>query len=79
MFNRITKSKKSQDNPHKFIRQAIALAFILQAVIIGVKGNLDVLSGKPAIDVIPWMITQSIELIVKVNRTQKSVEKLDRP
>lgn len=26
----------------------------------------------------PWMITQAIELIVKANRTQKSVEESDR-
>ncbi|NJM61029.1 MAG: hypothetical protein HC849_13730 [Oscillatoriales cyanobacterium RU_3_3] len=72
MFNRITKSKKSQHNRQKFIRQAIALAFILQAIIIGVKGNLDVLSGKPSIEVIQWMMFQGIELIVKLDRTQKN-------
>ena len=56
-----------------------ASAFILQAVIIGVQGNLDVLSGKPALDVIQGMILQGIELVVKANRTRKSVEKPDRP
>lgn len=64
----------NQSDQDKFIRQAIASAFILQAAIIGIKGNLDVLSGKPAIDVIQGMIVQGIELIVKANRTQKSVE-----
>lgn len=62
----------SQSDRQKFIRQAIALAFILQALIIGVKGNLDVQSGKPSIEVIQWMIFQGIELIVKVDRTQKN-------
>ncbi len=69
----------SQSDRQKFIRQAIAIAFILQAVIIGVKGNLDVVSGKPALDVIQGMIFQGIELIVKANRSRKSVEKIDRP
>jgi hypothetical protein len=55
-----------------FWRRAIAIAFILQAVIIGVKGNLDVQSGKPSIKVIQWMIFQGIELIIKVDRTQKN-------
>lgn len=62
----------------KIVKNFFASAFILQAVIIGVKGNLDVLSEKPAIDVIQGMIVQGIELIVKANRTQKSVEENDR-
>ncbi|HAX77759.1 MAG TPA: hypothetical protein DCY88_18455 [Cyanobacteria bacterium UBA11372] len=78
MFTRLTKSEKNQDNRQKFVRRVTAGAFIMQAVIISVKGNLDVLSGKPAIDVIPWMIAQSIELIVKTHRTQKSFEESDR-
>ena len=68
----------SQSDRQKFIRHAIASAFILQAVIIGIKGNLDVHSGKPALDVIQGMIVQGIELIVKTHRTRKSVEKGDR-
>ena len=52
MFNRITKSPKSQDNHQKFVGRVVASAFILQAVIIGVQGNLDVESGKLALDVI---------------------------
>lgn len=67
-----------QKATQKFVRRVVASAFILQAVIIGVKGNLDVLSGKPAIDVIHGMIVQGIELIVKTHRTQKSVEEIDR-
>lgn len=69
----------SQSNQDKFIRKAIATAFILLAAIISVKGNLDVLSGKPALDVIPGMIVQGIELIVKANRSRKSFEEGDRP
>ncbi|WP_293149767.1 MULTISPECIES: hypothetical protein [unclassified Microcoleus] len=69
----------SQSDRQKFIHQAIAIAFILQAVIIGVKGNLDIESGKPALDVIQGMLFHGIELIVKANRSRKSVEKIDRP
>ena len=68
-----------QKATQKFVGRVIASAFILQAVIIGVKGNLDIVSGKPALDVIQGMIFQGIELIVKANRSRKSVEKIDRP
>ena len=68
-----------QKATQKFVGRVIASAFILQAVIIGVKGNLDVQSGKPALDVIQGMILQGIELIVKANRSRKSVQKLDHP
>lgn len=72
-------NNNSQTNRQKFIRQAIALAFLTQAMIIGIRGNLDVRSGKSILDVMPWMITQAIELIVKTHRTQNSVEESDRP
>jgi ubiquinone biosynthesis protein UbiJ len=78
MFNRITKSEKNQDNRQKFVGRVIAIAFLTQAIIIGIKGNLDVLSGKPVLDVIPSMITQAIQLIVKTHRAQKSAEEIDR-
>ena len=68
----------SQSDRQKFIRHAIATAQIVLAILIGVKGNLDVHSGKPVLDVTPWMITQAIELIVKTHRTQKSFEEKDR-
>ena len=61
----------SQSNQDKFIRQAIASAFIVQAVIIGVKGNLDVQSGKPTLDIIQGMIFQGTELVLKANRSKK--------
>jgi len=78
MFNRITKSGKNQDNRQKFVGRVIEIAFVTQAIIIGINGNLDVLSGKPVLDVIPPMITQAIQLIVKTRRTQKSFEEKDR-
>lgn len=61
----------SQSDRQKFIRQAIAIAFILQAIIIGLKGNLDVQSGKPTLDIIQGMIFQGIELVLKANRSKK--------
>lgn len=67
-----------QAQKQKIVKRLITLAFILQAVLIGVKVNLDVQSGKPLIEVIQWMIFQVIELGVKVDRTQKSVEEIDR-
>jgi hypothetical protein len=68
----------SQSNQHKFIRQASATAPIVLAILICVKGNLDVHSGKPVLDVIPSMIIQAGELIIKTRRTQKSFEEIDR-
>ena len=78
MFNRITKSEKNQDNRQKFVGRVIEIAFVTQAIIIGINGNLDVHSGKPVLDVIPSMIIQAGELIVKTRRTQKSFEEIDR-
>jgi len=78
MFNRITKSEKNQDNRQKFVGRVIEIAFVTQAIIIGINGNLDVLSGKPVVDVMPGMIFHAIELIFKTYRTQKSFEEIDR-
>ena len=64
-------------NP-KIVKNFFVTAPIVLAILICVKGNLDVLSGKPVLDVIPWMITQAIQLIVKTYRTQKSFEEIDR-
>lgn len=60
-----TKIDKSQDKQQKFLQRIIAVSFVLQAALIGVRGNLDVLSGKPVLDVIPSMIAQGVSLIVK--------------
>ena len=54
-----------------FWRRVIVIAFILQAIIIGLKGNVDVLSGKPTLDIIQGMIFQGIELVLKANRSKK--------
>jgi hypothetical protein len=60
-----TKIIESQCKQQKFLRRIIAVSFVVQAALIGVKGNLDVLSGKPVLDVIPSMIAQGVSLIVK--------------
>lgn len=73
-----TKSDKSQGKQQKFLQRIIAVSFAVQAALIGVRGNLDVLSGKSPLDVIPWMMTQGVELILKAQRVQKSIEKSDR-
>lgn len=73
-----TKNNKSQDNQQKFLQRIIAVSFAVQAALIGVRGNLDVLSGKSPLDVIPSMITQGIELILKAHRAEKSIKDSDR-
>jgi hypothetical protein len=70
---KLTKSPKNtnnQDKQHNLIRNAIASLLILQALFIGVKGNHELLSGKSPLDVISWMLTQSIELLIKAKGLQ---------
>ncbi|MFB2976142.1 hypothetical protein [Microseira sp. BLCC-F43] len=67
----------SQSNQQKFIRQAIACAFILLGIFSGVEGTRDMLSGKPTLDGIQG-IAQGIELIHKACRIRKSLEESDR-
>jgi hypothetical protein len=71
--------KKQQPEASKnLLWRIIAAAFAVQAALIGVKGIHDELSGKSPLDVIPWMITQSVELILKAQRTEKSIRESDR-
>jgi hypothetical protein len=67
-----TKVDKSQDKQQKFLQPIIAVSFVVQAALIGVRGNLDVLSGKPVLDVIPSMIAQGVSLIVKAAKESES-------
>lgn len=64
-------------NSNKFSQRILVLLFVMQATLIGIRGNLDVLSGKPLFDVLQGMISQGIELIIKVQSTQKSTKKRD--
>lgn len=73
-----TKITKGQGKQPKLLERFIAVSFVAQAALIGVRGNLDVLSGKSPLDVIPWMITQGIELILKAHRTTASLRRCDR-
>jgi hypothetical protein len=72
------KIDKSQDKLQKFLQRSIAIFFVVQAALIGVRGNLDVLSGKPVLNVLQGMITQGIELIIKAQGVQKRLKKSDR-
>ncbi|MBD2129585.1 hypothetical protein NDI39_08060 [Microcoleus sp. ZQ-A2] len=73
----LTKYDKNQDKQQKFLRRTITAAFLVQAALIGIRGNLDVLSGNSPLDVIPWMITQGVELILKAHRAEKSIKESD--
>ena len=66
--------KTVQSDRQTFLQRIITVSFVVLAALIGVRGNLDVLSGKSPLDVIPWMITQSVELILKVHRVEKSLK-----
>ncbi len=74
---KFTKPVKSQDKQQSFLQRIIVISFVMQAALIGVRGNLDVLSGKPSFDVLQGMISQGIELILKAQSTQKITKKRD--
>jgi len=77
--NTTAKAGKTVQSDHqKFFCRIIAFAFVVQAALIGVKGNLDALSGKSSLDVIPWMMAQGVELILKAQRAEKSLKESDR-
>ncbi len=78
MINGKQPHKKQQPEVSKNAwRQVLTSLLILQALFMVIKGNLDVLSGKSPLDVIPSMITQGIELILKAHRAEKSIEESD--
>ena len=78
MINGKHPHKKQQPEASKnVLRQVITSLLILQALFMVIKGNLDVVSGKSPLDVIPWMITQGVELIIKAQRTEKSIKDSD--
>ncbi|NER95762.1 MAG: hypothetical protein F6J86_18305 [Symploca sp. SIO1B1] len=58
-----------------YLQQIIAIGFILQAALIGLRGNLDMLSGKPARNTIPRMMIQGIALIIKAKAAEKKTHK----
>ncbi len=71
--------KKQQPEASKNVwRRIFALSFVAQAALIAVQGNLDVLSGKPVLDVIQGMIAQGIELIIKAQRTEANLKETER-
>ncbi len=79
MINGKQPHKKQQPEASKnVLRQVITSLLILQALFMVIEGNLDVLSGKSPLDVVPWMITQGVELILKAQRAEKGIKESDR-
>lgn len=79
----MTSSKQPQKHQQPeaskiLLQRIIAISFIAQAALISVRGNLDILSGKSPLDVVPSMITQGIELILKAQRAEKRLKESDR-
>ena len=78
MINGKQPHKKQQPEASKNVwRQVITSLLILQALFMVIKGDRDVLSGKSPLDVVPWMITQGVELILKAHRAEKSLKECD--
>ena len=73
-----TEERKNQEKKQKFLQRIIVVSFAVQAILIGMRGNLDVLSGKSPLDVIPSMLAQGVELILKAQRAEKRLKKCDR-
>jgi len=73
-----TKFSKSQDKQQKLLHRIMIFSFVMQAALIGIRGNFDVVSGKPLFDVLQGMIAQGIELILKAQQTEESIKKRDR-
>jgi hypothetical protein len=81
MINGKHSHKKQQPEASKNVLRQVRtrlLILILQALCMVIQGNRDVLSGKSPLDVVPWMITQGVELIIKAQRTEKSIRESDR-
>lgn len=68
----MTSKQKKQE---KLVQKFIAFAFVIQAIVIGVKGSCDVLSGKNRLDVIQSTIAQGVELIIKAYNVEKRIGK----
>ncbi len=75
MINGKQPHKKQQPEASKnVLRQVITSLLILQALFMVIKGDRDILSGKSPLDVVPWMSTKGIELLLKAHTTQKSLK-----
>ncbi|MEW6499341.1 MAG: hypothetical protein AB1589_43715 [Cyanobacteriota bacterium] len=59
---------KKEDTHQKLYRKVIAASFVIQAVLIGVRGNIRAISGDPLLDIIPSMIAQGVSLVVKATK-----------
>ena len=79
MINGKQPHEKQQPEARKnVLRQVITSLLILQALFMVIKGDRAVLSGKSRLDVVPWMITQGVELILKAHRAEKNLKECDR-
>ncbi len=81
MINGKHSHKKQQPEASKNVLRQIRtrlLILILQALCMVIQGNLDVLSGKSPLDVVPSMLAQGVELILKAQRVEKRIEESDR-
>ena len=76
--SKFTKLVRSQDKQQNFLHRIVVFSFVMQGLLIGIRGNLDILSGKPMLDVLQGMISQGIELIIKVQSMEGNRKKGDR-
>lgn len=68
----------TNNKQQKLLHRILAFSFVMQGLLIGIRGNLDVLSGKPMFDVLQGMISQGIELIIKAQSMEGNRKKGDR-
>ncbi len=64
-----------QRNRQNFINKAITLLLVMQLFLIGLQGKMKIDEGDSTLEVLIWMINQSIVVLQKVNRQEKQQNK----
>ena len=64
-----------QRNRKNFINKTITLLLAIQLFLIGLQGKMKIDEGDSTLEVLIWMINQSIVVLQKVNRQEKEQNK----
>lgn len=67
--------KQMQRNRQNFLNQTITLLLAMQLFLIGLQGKMKIDEGDSTLEVLIWMINQSIVVLQKVNRQEKEQNK----
>lgn len=67
--------KQMQRKRQNVINKTIALLLAMQLLLIGLQGKMKIDEGDSTLEVLIWMISQSIVVLQKVNRQEKEQNK----